>query len=177
MKQNVILLFAVAFCVVLFSRCKDDDPEPIVTNQAMLDNTTSLFKSQTGIQNGQDFAHNGTEDGGAATIREIFTSNGNAPNIEPGTVITKHTYANNNGSKGNLFVTFAMVKHQEGYWPEANDWEYIAMPNDGTVDYTINPNGVLANASFSGSMQDAAAGCIGCHSLAEGGDQLFTNDD
>jgi len=175
MKHNVILLFAVVFGMLLFSNC-NKDPEPIVVDQAMLDGATSLFVSQTGEQNGQDFAHNGQPTGGDSTIRDIFTSDGTLSKIEPGTVVTKHTYANDNGSKGNLFVTFAMVKHQEGYWPEANDWEYIQMPNDGSVDYSLNPNGVLAKAALRGNTHDTTPGCVGCHASAEGGDQLFTND-
>jgi len=178
MKQNVILLFAVAFCVVLFSRCKKDDPDPIVVTQAMLDETTSLFKNLTGAQNGQNFAHGGPTNGGDATIRDIYTADGNAPKIEPGTVITKHTFANDDDAKGNLFVIFAMVKHQKGYWPETNDWEYIQMPNpnDGSVDYTLNPNGILAKAAISGNTGEELPGCVGCHSLALGDDQLFSND-
>jgi len=176
MKYNITLLFAVAFCVVLFSRC-DKDPDPIVIDQAMLNSTNELFKSQTGIQSGQDFAHNGQPTGGASTIREIFTNDGNAPKIEPGMVITKNTYANDNDTKGEFFVTYAMVKHQEGYWPEANDWEYIQIPFDATVDYTANPNGILADAVLSGNIHEKTPGCVGCHAAAEGGDQLFSNDD
>jgi len=173
MKHNITLLFAVAFCVVLFSRC-DKDPDPIEVNQAMLDNTNELFKSQTGIQNGQDFAHNGQPTGGASTVRDIFTADGTLDKVEPGTVVTKHTY---NVSKDTLFVTYAMVKHQEGYWPEANDWEYIQIPFDATVDYTANPNGVLSKAALSGNTHEKTPGCVSCHAAAKGGDQLFSNDD
>lgn len=178
MKQNVILLFVVAFCVILFSRCKDDDPEPIVLDQAMLDNTNTLFKSVTGEQNGMDFPHNGTMNSSSTTIRDIFTANGSVGTIEPGTVVTKHTYANNGGNKGDLLVTFAMVKHQEGYRELTNDWEYVQMPFDAEVDYSINPNGLLAKAAISGNSfaDEDAPGCVGCHNGAGGGDQLFSND-
>jgi len=177
MKHNVILLFAVAFCVILFSRCKDDDPEPIVLSQETLNATDNLFKSETGSDGAFDIAHNGQPTGGDSTIRDIFTSTGSAPVIEPGTVVTKHTYAKNeDGSKGQLFVTFAMIKHLEGYSEVSNDWEYISMPNnDETVDYSVNPNGVLANAAVSG-VPAADLNCVTCHAAAGGGDQLFSND-
>jgi len=176
MKQNVILLFAVAFCVILFSRCKDDDPEPIILNQEMLNNTNTLFKSLT--ENSMDFAHGGMTAGSDATIRDIYTSNGSLGTIEPGTVVTKHTFANDGGEKGNLYVTFAMVKHQEGYRELTNDWEYVQMPFDAEVDYSINPNGLLAKAAISGNSftDEDAPGCVGCHNGAGGGDQLFSND-
>jgi hypothetical protein len=47
------------------------------------------------------------------------------------------------GSKGMLQVTFAMIKREEGYYPLGGDFEYVMMPNDGSNDYEVNPNGML----------------------------------
>ena len=67
------------------------------------------------------------------------------------------------------------LKHEEGYFEGANDWEYVRMINDDpTVDFTGNPNGWLENASVSGNSSVPA--CAGCHNGADGGDQIFSND-
>ncbi len=49
-----------------------------------------------------------------------------------------------------------MVKMQEGYAPDSNDWFWAKYQPDGTVD-------------ASGQV----AGCIGCHSQAEANDYVF----
>lgn len=174
------LLFILSICtIVLFTQCKDDDDDPIMLTQDMLDASNDMVESLTGPQNGMDFAHNGTTNPATTTIREIFTENGNVENnIDKGYVVTKRTYAANaDGTKGDLLVTFAMIKHEEGYWADSNDWEYFNFPNnDPSVDFNNNPNGILANAMVSGNVHDTNPGCVGCHNLAEGGDQLFSND-
>lgn len=175
MKKNN-LLFVLSLCaIVLFTQCKKDD-EPVALTQEMLNDANEMVESLTGEQNGMNFAHNGTPNDASTTIREIFTDNGRVKNsIDPGYVVTKHTYAaNEDGSKGDLLVTFAMIKHQEGFWEDSNDWEYFSFPNnDPTVDFTANPNGLLANAAVSGTGHE---NCWGCHNAAQGGDQLFSND-
>jgi len=129
-------------------------------------------------ETGGSFPHGGMGLTADQTIRDIFTSDGNVGNeINPGFLITKHTYAlDSSGNKGDLLVTFAMLKHFEGYWEDSNDWEYIMIPADPAVDYTVNPNGILANAAVSGNVHDMNPGCISCHNGAGGGDQLFSND-
>jgi len=178
MKRNILFL-ALSFCtLILFSSCGDDN-DPVELTQAMVDEANQLVASLTGPQNGMDFHHGGPNVGGDATIREIYTNNGSVPSeIEKGYVITKRTYAKNeDGTKGDLLVTFAMLKHEEGYWSDSNDWEYVNMPNnDPSVDFTTNPNGVLSNAMVRGNMFDENPGCVGCHNAAQGGDQLFSND-
>jgi len=142
--------------------------------QERLNTTTTLVVSETG----GSFPHGGMDLTGDQTIRDIFTSDGNVGDeINPGFLITKHTYAvDASGNKGDLLVTFAMLKHGEGYWEDSNDWEYIMMPVDPTVDYNVNPNGIFANAAVSGNVHDVNPGCVGCHNGAGGGDQLFSND-
>lgn len=159
------------------AECEDNSCTYTLT-QEKLDDIKELVASVTGLQNGIDFSHDGTPNGGFSTIREIYTNIDEVvDNIDKGFVITKHVYeANTDGTKGNLIVTFAMQKHKEGYWAESNDWEYILMRNEGEVDYTINPNGLLTKASLSGNVHDQLPGCVSCHNIAKGGDQLFFND-
>jgi len=153
------------------ANCETMTSAPIELTQEMLDGTATLYKSETGA-GVFDIAHNGQPTGGDSTIRDIFTSDGTEPVIEPGAVITKHTY---NLAKDTLFVTFAMVKHEAGYSSVSNDWEYVMMPFDETVDYTINPNGIFSKAAVSGVPAEDL-NCVTCHNAAGGGDQLFSND-
>lgn len=147
--------------------------EPIVLTQAILNSSTSLVVSLTGEQNGMDFPHNGSGISSDSTTRDIFSTSSTVDEIPAGTIVTKHTYMNNpDGSKGALQVTFAMIKHLEGWWPDGNDWEYVMMPNDGTIDYSATPNGDLSKAAAVGQLTS----CDGCHAAADGGDRLFIND-
>jgi len=154
----------------------DDGSCKYELTQKMMDDANSLVASLTGPQHGMDFAHNGTPNPATTTLREIYTNDGNVPDeIKPGYVITKRSYAVDSlGNKGDLFVTFAMIKREAGFWEEAGDWEYLNFPNnDPSVDFTLNPNGVLANSKVSGTGHE---NCWGCHNAAQGGDQLFSND-
>ncbi len=173
MKKNN-LLFLLSFCtIVLFTQC-GDDKDPITFTQAMLDDASSLAVTETG----GDFAHGGMMLTGDQTIREIFTNNGdNLNNAKRGDVVTKHTYAKDaDGNKGDLLMIFAMFKHEEGYWEAANDWEYVRIAPDPSVDYTASPNGVLSDAALRGNTHNEEPGCVSCHNGAGGGDQLFHND-
>lgn len=205
MKYSKFLIFLSISTILLFTQCKPDkcstddtdsvrgctdnaalnfnadaecDDNSCVyreLSQKELDEATSLVVSETG----GTFPHGGMDLTGEQTIRDIFTSDGKVGDeINPGFVITKHTYAKDSlGNKGNLLVTFAMLKHEAGYWEDSNDWEYFSFPNnDPNVDFTANPNGLLENAAVSGNMFDENPGCVGCHNGAGGGDQLFSND-
>ncbi len=198
MNLKHVTLLLLSF-VLLLSSCKKDKPTcgdgnvdvgeecdggancntdctnmaPITLTQAILDGSTSLVVSLTGQQNGQDFAHNGSGISSDSTTRDIFSTASSVSATPAGTIVTKHTYLNNpDGSKGALQVTFAMIKHLEGWWPAGNDWEYVMMPNDGTIDYSVTPNGDLSKAAAVGQLDS----CDGCHALADGGDRLFIND-
>lgn len=154
----------------------DDNSCKYELTQERLDGSNSLVVSLTGPQHGMDFPHNGTMNPASTTIRDIFTSNGTVPDeISPGYLVTKHTYAADSlGNKGDLLVTFAMLKHDEGFWEDSNNWEYFSFPNnDPSVDFSVNPNGLLANAGVSGTGHN---NCWGCHNGAQGNDQLFSND-
>jgi len=203
MKKNN-LLFLLSLCtIILFTQCKDDpekcsadDTESVrgCTDSAATnynesaecdDNSCEYGLTQESLNSTSQlaigeltggFAHGGS---GVETIREVFTTDGSVAGetISPGYAITKHTYAKDSlGNKGDLLVIFAMLKHGEGYWDDTNDWEYIRIPADPTVDYTVNPNGILANAAVSGNVHDENPGCVDCHNGAGGGDQLFSND-
>ncbi|MFW6276728.1 MAG: cytochrome P460 family protein [Bacteroidota bacterium] len=93
-------------------------------------------------------------------------------NFQPGDIIVKRTYKkNDDGSKGELLVTFAMMKHDEGYNPDGGEWEWAKMPAKGT-DLDMYPNGKLPaqDSKMRGKMQ----GCIDCHAKADGNDFVFS---
>lgn len=156
------------------AECDDNSCEYALTQESL----NSANQIAVDPLTGGTFPHGGMGLTGEQTIREIFTNDGTvASEISPGYAITKHTYAKDSlGNKADLLVTFAMLKHGEGYWEDTNNWEYIRIPADPTVDYTVNPNGILANANLSGNMHDENPGCVNCHNGAGGGDQLFSND-
>ena len=58
-----------------------------------------------------------------------------------------------------------MFKREEGYAPESGDWFWAKYLPDGSLDQ--------ANEM---PMSGKVAGCISCHSDAEGDDMLFTTD-
>ena len=97
-----------------------------------------------------------------STYRDIYANIGMEEAVDVGSVFTKSTYMKNaDGSKGALQVTFAMIKREPGYYAEGGNFEYVMMPNDGTNDYEVNPNGMLpADGS---EMRGMLANCASCH--------------
>ncbi len=71
---------------------------------------------------------------------------------------------NADGSKGALQVTFAMIKREPGYFIDGGDWEYVMMPNDGSNDYDMHPNGMLPDEGS--DMRGQMANCASCHAKA-----------
>lgn len=65
-----------------------------------------------------------------------------------------------------LAAVTVMFKREEGYAPESGDWFWAKYLPDGTLDQTDT------DVQMSGKV----AGCISCHSGAEGGDMVFTTD-
>ncbi len=173
-KNNLKLIVTVAFfSAILVTGCTKDEVEPTVAvTQANLDAASNFIKSATG-----GFAHGGPAGiSPDSTIREIFSDlSGVNGNIPIGSIVTKKTFKKGaDGNKTNtLFVTFAMVKREAGYDPANQDWEYIMMPYDNSVDYGAHPFGILP---VEGEMRGKLNSCIGCHASAGGGDYLFAND-
>lgn len=117
--------------------------------------------------------HNGMDPDPNATIRDVYADRSEYGTIPLGTVVTKKVYLKNpDGTKGDLQVTFAMVKREDGYDPDNANWEYFMMPFDQSVDYNAMPLGDITKAAASGKLDN----CISCHAAAAGGDFLFTND-
>ena len=137
--------------------------------QADLNAATNVEDSDiTGNEYGEDVSipHGGKDLTSDDTYRDVFSNIGMKEEIRVGAVLTKRTYMKNaDGSKGNLLVTFAMIKREEGYYAEGGDFEYVMMPNDGSNDYTINPNGMLPEE---GSEMRGRLQCAGCHSAVPG---------
>ncbi len=176
LKKLLTMLSLIAFIAIIVA-CSEDSNDPsdndYTLTQEDLDNADNvLIASITGDEYGDAaIPHGGQDLTPDETIREVL-GNMNSLNddIDVGTIITKKTYMKDDmGDKGDLLVTFAMVKRKDGYYPEGGDWEYYQMPNDGTVDYNQNPNGEIAKAAASGQMEM----CAGCHASASGSNWLF----
>ena len=70
-----------------------------------------------------------------------------------------------------LAAVTVMVQREAGYDDENADWFWAKYLPDGTLD--VNDGGVMLAGRVA---KGAAVGCIACHTGAEGGDYLFTND-
>lgn len=117
---------------------------------------------------GVSIPHGGSSGNPDSTFRDIYSNIGQQEDIRVGAVMAKRTYAKNaDGSKGPLLVTFSMIKHEEGYFPEGGDFEYVLMPNDGSNDYGANPNGLLPDESVI-ERRGKLESCAGCHSKVSG---------
>ena len=119
----------------------------------------------TGTKYGEDVSvpHNGMPLSPDSSFRDIYSNIGSQENIDVGTIFTKGTFMRHaDGSKGSLQVTFAMIKREEGYYPAGGDFEYVMMPNDGSNDYSTNPNGMLPPESAT-EMRGQLAMCASCH--------------
>lgn len=172
----VTLISAIIIAALSFYSCSDDSNSPsdndYTLTQNDLDNADNiLIESITGDEYGDvAIPHGGENLTADETIREVLGNLSSlSEKVNVGSIITKRTYLkDNNGDKGDLLVTFAMVKRKEGTFPAGGDWDYYVMPNDGSVDYDENPNGLIVNAANSGSIQS----CADCHA-AGGSDYLF----
>lgn len=180
MKKNLFYILTLSISMSFISCSNDEndtvEQEPFVASQTDLNAaTTAVDLDVSGTPYGEDVtvAHNGQPVSPDSTIRDIYSSNSSlSDDIEVGSIFTKHTYLKNeDGSNGNLAVTFAMIKHEAGYYPDGGDWEYVLMPNDGSNNYDENPNGKLPPESAT-SMRGELANCASCHS-AGGDNYLF----
>ncbi|MBT3802656.1 MAG: hypothetical protein HOG05_16025 [Bacteroidetes bacterium] len=173
--SSYVIVFAGLVMSFYFVSCEKDDPNaPFVAVQDDLNMATNDFDlNVTGKPYGDaTISHNGSSMPADSTFRDIFTNlKKNADDVEKGTIITKHTYLMDNaGMKSDLQVTFAMIKRESGYFADGGDWEYVMMPFDASVDYTMNPNGLLPDTTS--TMRGKLANCASCH--ASGGtDYIF----
>ncbi len=174
MKEKQPLLVVASFTlIVLFASCtKDEDPLTITLTQSNLDAVSVYIGSYTGGQ----MAHGGPAGTSPdSTVREVNASHSFGGSIPAGTIITKKTYKR--GTDGQptdeLFVSFAMVKRESGYFPDGGDWEYVMMPYSASTDYSAHPYGVLPEAES--DMRGKLNSCASCHSAASGGDFIFVN--
>lgn len=170
----VLSLFALGIAAgFTFSNAKD-----YAATQNDLDKTVTPAKlGSTGKPYGEvSISHDGRGISADSSIRDSYT-NLKMPGgtIEPGTIFTKRAYAKKkDGSRGDLVMLFAMIKHEKGYYPAGGDWEYVSIPYDKSVDYKIHPNGMLP-AMIDDNMRGKVTSCANCHSSAMGNDFVFTN--
>ncbi len=173
MKKTVYLLTALAIFGITFSSCKKDNNEPIDTGYTLTQSDLNNAKNSVDLNiTGKPYgdatvAHNGQPLSPDSTFRDIFTNLAkNDDPIKVGTIFTKHTYMMNpDGTKGQLQVTFAMVKHKAGYYTEGGDYEYIMMPYNASNDYNVNFNGMLPDTTQT-DMRGKLSMCAGCHQIA-----------
>jgi hypothetical protein len=180
MKTKALIIVMTLLAGVFFYQCESDDEveedEKVELTQEKLNKATSHLEDFTGQDFDASIPHGGPDGISIdSTIRAVY---GNVDqvgsSIDKGTLITKRTYKKNpDGTKGQLFVTFAMFKRESGYDSENADWEYVKMPADESIDYDEHPNGLLSHESVERGKLD---GCISCHGAASGNDYLFVND-
>lgn len=177
---TITSVLASALLLSLSSCNNDSDPQPTPTytlTQAELNAATGEVETFiTGKKYGQDVSipHGGNNLTYDQTYRDVYSTTTKSTNDDAvGTIYTKRTYVKNaDGSKGDLLATFAMAKHESGYYAAGGDWEYVMMPYDATNDYTANPNGMLPAAGS--DMRGQLANCASCHAAAASSDYIFT---
>lgn len=77
-----------------------------------------------------------------------------------------------NDPQGNLAAVTVMFQREAGYDSDHDDWYWVKYLADGSLDK--NPGGMsLAGRVAKGNDE---AGCIACHTSAEGDDYLFTTN-
>ncbi len=171
----LLLMFLLAGGAAFISSCSEDEDGGNTTveiTQADIDAIISALElGVTGDKYGADVSipHDGSEKTSDETIRDVYHSGGD---VKPGYIVTKRTHLKVDDAKGDLLVTFAMVKRENGFDDAGGNWEYIMMPFDPSVNYSQQPNGDLSKAAGRGNSQDMAM-CFGCHAKGDGGDYLF----
>lgn len=125
----------------------------------------------------QSFPYAGSQPHGA--MLESFYENAEIEG-HSGSLIVKRNYGPEDVTKdqvmedpsGHLLSVTVMVKREDGYDPENQNWFWAKFKPDGTLE--ANPKGLsLAGRVVKGNSE---AGCIACHTGAPGGDYLFTTD-
>lgn len=116
------------------------------------------YKDWTKVMTGiRSESHNGAiKDVYVNTAGEDAYLNGNTP-LPAGTIIVKENYKNLDGDKGDLASYTIMVKKNEDYDPENNNWKYIKTK----PDFSVLNEGKIES-------------CIECHYDAERKDYVFT---
>ncbi len=177
-KYSIIFLMGI-IAISLYWGCSDNDNGTKPTNEFTAEQkdlneaTNEIDLFVLGDYYGTaSIAHNGNPDMDAwDTYRSIYANRTDFSQVPVGTIVTKRTYLRDqNGEAGDIAVTFAMIKREEGYDPGGENWEYAMMPNDGSNDYSMNPNGMLPPE---GDQRGILANCKSCHSAADDGSFLF----
>jgi Cytochrome P460 len=176
---SIILIFTTGslfFITACTNNTQEPNPTYTLTQADLNKSSQSQDANITGAKYGVSVsvAHDNTTSGPDETYRDIYSTIAKGGSIAPGTIFTKRTYLkNDDGSKGPLLMTFAMAKRESGYYPNGGDWEYVMMPNDGTNDYNVNPNGMLPQVSAT-DMRGQLATCASCHASASSSDYIFS---
>lgn len=178
MKSLFLPLGIFVLATLFLSACNSDDNEAdtvFIATQEDLDEATLLIEADiTGSPYGTATVGH---DGGSpadSTFRTVYANRASTKgNLPKGTIVTKHTFGKDeNGNKAERRVTFAMIKREAGYFPEGGDWEYVMMPNDGSANYSVNPNGILPGEEDN-MTRGKLTMCSSCHSASGNSNFLF----
>jgi len=140
-----------------------------IAKQANLNDATNVEDSNiTGTKYGEQVSvsHDNLPNSPDSTYRDIYSNILPQEDIRTGAIFAKRVYKRNaDNSRGPLLMTFALIKREEGYYPEGGDFEYVMMPYDGSNDYDVNPNGMLPPESDT-LTRGKLASCVACHVYA-----------
>ena len=93
----------------------------------------------------------------------VYDAIGESFSYEPGTIIIKENYLEQNGQLLPLFLT-VMIKHKAGYEPSSGDWEYLKISKEGSLIL----GGKASNAAVKKD-------CVECHENLKAQDYTFAS--
>jgi hypothetical protein len=178
-KFKCLVAAGICFSSLLLYSCSKDDvaqpigqPEvtkPFLITQALLDAATHVSAANDTLIIGNPF--NEREIEMQDKFRSIFSNVPKSNQLKAGDIITIINYANVNGHRGTQLFTDIMVKRESGFNPEGNDFEYMRIMFDPSVDYQAHPNGILPDITntkargLGGNI--LSVDCVTCHKRTE----------
>jgi hypothetical protein len=176
-KTRFKCIVAIGICyssILLYSCSKDDTGHPVeepdvnkpfVITQELLDAATFVSAANDTLIIGNPF--NEREIEAQNNFRSIFSNVPKSNTLKSGDIITIINFANENGRPGRQLFVDVMVKRESGFNAEGNDFEYMRIMYDPSVDYKAHPNGILpdikdTNARGMGG-NILTVDCVTCH--------------
>ncbi len=169
MNKNKVLLmlFFAILTVSVVSSCNkddDDDDDMDMVEESIADDNTfadwaswTLEATESGPAPDLGAAHAGND---STVTRQIYFKDGQdavGGEYPVGTTILKHTY-----NPDETLHYMGMVKRGNDFYPDANNWEWFKLNEDGTI---IERGAALNDG-----------GCIGCHSSGNALDYVFSKN-
>lgn len=173
-KSKVVGLLCLFFmCVTLYSCTKEsvvqpevaDGPGTFLITQQALDAATFVTDARDTLFTGNPFGAREVE--ARPNFRAIFSSANKSQVQQPGHITVIRSFANVDGRRGTLLFADVMVKREAGFNAGGNNFEYMRIPYDSSVDYGLHPNGMLpeiSNTSMRGvGTNILSINCVTCH--------------